>query len=199
MSLKSTMKSVNFKDSDSLCTVLCHVASRNTISRSDMKKKWYNEEDYDFFTLERNYCSKKLRQDGSDTLLDRLLPWDEEDTLDLVALQSQLLEWTAMEICRGLEDRINPAHGNQRAREKKRAMFAVLRMQALLKDRTEHLELAEKIRESSEVNTVNARLFAYAMGLADEEAVKLELQIEPPPTTRRANFFNRVSLRRVSM
>jgi hypothetical protein len=196
---ESIMKSVQFKDSDSLCTILCHVSSRSTSSKGDMRKKWYNEEDYELFTLERNYCSKKLRKDGKDTLLDRALPCDEEDTFDLLGLQSQLLEWTKLEICRGLEARINPAHGNQRARERKQAMFAVLRMQALLRDRTEYLELSDRIRESSEVNTENARMFAYAMGLADEEVVKLELQIAAPTISRRGSIFNRVTSRRASM
>jgi hypothetical protein len=192
------MKSVTFKESDSLSTILCYVLSRNACSRSDMKKKWYNEEDFEFFKLERNYCTTKLRNDEKDTLLDRTLPYDEENTLDLMNLQSKLLEWTKLEICRGLEVRINPAHGNQRAREKKRAIFSVLRMQALLRDRLDFMELAERIRESSEINTENARLFAHAMGLADEEVVKLELQIEPSKTSRRPGFFQALGSKRIT-
>jgi predicted CopG family antitoxin len=189
------MKSVSFQDAGKLCTVLCHVASRSAISKSDVRKTWYNEEDYEYFQIERNYCSTKLRKASQDTILNRILPCDEEETADLTRMQSILLVWTQIEICRGLETRINLAHGNQRAREKRRAIFAILRMQALLKDHTEDEEFSEKVRELSEKNTENARVFAYAIGLADEETVKLELQ-HPPSTSRRITIFNRIGMRR---
>jgi hypothetical protein len=189
------MKSVQFQDADLLCTVLSNISSGNARSRSDVRKTWYNEEDYEYFQIERNYCSTKLRKSSQDTILSAILPCDDEEKVDLVRMKSTLLTWTQIEICRGLETRIDLAHGNQRAREKRRAIFAVLRMQALMKDRTEYEDYSEKVRELSEKNTENARLFAHAIGLADEATVKLDLQ-DPPLISRRTKIFKRIGLRR---
>ena len=108
------MKKVSFKEeSQLLCLEITSLASPELPSPKDSKKRWYTDEDYAYFAVERNYCSFMMRKTGKDTLLDFVLPCGDDALINTKTLQSQLFEWEELEICRGLEIKIIRSHRYQ--------------------------------------------------------------------------------------
>jgi hypothetical protein len=174
------MKQVRFQNDDLLCNAMYDSSATTIVSRNDIKKRWYTEDDYAFFQLEGSYCCMRLRKLGQDKLLERILPCANHDTpIDPMTLKSNLLEWTELEICRGLETHINVSHKNERVRARAKAIHSILRIQALSRDRLNHEDYSRVLREISEKLTESAKEFAKAMALADEKSVQLELKRQP--------------------
>ena len=193
------MKQVRFPNDDLLCHVMNASSTPSIISRNDIKKRWYTQDDYAFFELEGSYCCMRLRKIGQDKLLDRVLPCTDHDkmTMDPLTVASDLLEWTELEICRGLETHINISHKNQRARARARAIHSILRIQAMSRDELNHDDYIKIIKEISEKYTKSAREFAKAMALADERAVQWELKQCQTFVSNHVSILTRLLPRRI--
>jgi hypothetical protein len=175
------MKQVRFPCDDILCHVINYSSTPSILSRNDIKKRWYTQDDYALFKLEGSYCCMRLRKSGHDKLLDRvmMITCDDTNVVDPMTIQSNLLEWTELELCRGLETLCNVSHKKERARARARTIYSILRIQALSRDQGNYEDYVNEIRDISEHCTKSAREFAKAMALADEKAVQLELKRQP--------------------
>jgi hypothetical protein len=124
------MKKVTFNDSRLLDIEIPDTLSPKTTRPKDIKKGWYTQEDFEYFIIERHHRSVKIRSIGKDHLLDRVLTSHGGALIDIMTVQMNLLKWTELEACRGLEMKINYLHRDQRLEEQKRALFALLKIQA---------------------------------------------------------------------
>jgi hypothetical protein len=183
-----SQKKVTFNDSQLLEIEIPDTSSPKTTRPKDIKKGWYTQEDYEYFTIERHYRSVRIRSIGKDHLLDRVLTSHGGALINIMTVQMNLLEWTVLEVCQGLEMKINYLHRYQRLEEQKRALFAVLKIQACTRGKTKCKDYGEELRESSEKHADSAKIFARAIAKADERAVELEL--------RAPKIANKISLLR---
>ena len=138
---------------------------------------------------ERNYCSFMMRKTGKNKPLDCVLPYGDDALINTKTLQSKLFEWAELEICRGLEIKINRSHRYQRIEEQRRAIYIELKTQFNLKGNTMGENCWEEVRKLSEKCTASAKLFARAIADADEKAVELERR--PPSITRETSLLRR--------
>jgi hypothetical protein len=166
------MKKVTFQKSELHCLEITGIEPPVLSCTKNSKKKWYTQNDYEAFAIERDYYAFKIRKNGKDKLLDSVLPCGENPLIDTKTLESKLYEWAELDYCRGLEMKVNRAHRCQRMEEQRRAICAVLKMQTRLKGDEENY--LEKLRETSEKYSVSATLFARAIADADEKAVQGE-------------------------
>jgi hypothetical protein len=137
-----------------------------------------------------------MRKAGKDRLLESILPCGDDALLDTMTLRSKLFEWSELEICRGLEIKINRAHRYQRMEEQRRVIYAVLKSQARAKDNTMCESYWEMIRESSERHTASAKIFAREIAFADQKAVESELK--PSLMKRKNSIIRRLLTKRTS-
>jgi hypothetical protein len=126
-------------------------------------------QDVERFKEQSKVISKELRLLRKDRLLHGTIQSPGEDILESQEVQAKLIHWSMkIGMGRGLERWICPIQGLQRSKERRRAICAVLRVQALLLSRVEADVISEQIRSISEECTVNAKQFAHTMGIADE-------------------------------
>ena len=167
------MKKVTFQN---VCTKIIEIVAPPLLSQKEIKKRWYTQEDYNNFSIERDFCSMKIRSMEKAKLLDEVLPCGVGALIDMETLQSKLFDWTELEMCRGLEMKVNVTHRKQRIKEQRSATLAVLSTQESIREGASYELSCESIRRSSEKYTASARLFAQAIAKADERAVKLEVK-----------------------
>jgi hypothetical protein len=169
------MKKVRFDEKCILHEINRHAHSE-LASRKIVKRRWYTQEDYDEFALDRSYCTFKLRHTGKDTLLDNVIPCGDGALVDSMTLRSKLFEWTEIGICRGLEMKINRSHRYQRSEERRKAIYAVLKLQDRLRVKTDCKNYCEIIRASYEKYSEGAKIFAREMAHVNEKCIELELK-----------------------
>jgi hypothetical protein len=184
------MKQVRF-DEAVPCQVINATSYSYLPSQKNVKKCWYTQEDYDHFAFDRSYCTFILRKVGKDKLLDSLLPYDDSALIDVMAMRSKLHEWTDIGVCRGLEVRINRSHRYQRLEEQRKAIYAVLKLQARLRVETKCENYHEIIRESYERYSESAKIFAREMACADENCI-LELEMKEPVIMKKGSILRRL-------
>jgi hypothetical protein len=132
------MKKVTFQNSELLCHEITDVESSVLSCTKYNKKKWYTQNDYEDFAIECDYYAFKFRQNGQGKLLDSVLPCGDSSLIDTKTFKLKLYEWVELEFCRGIEIKVNRAHRYQRMGEKRRAIYAVLKMQARFKGDAVH-------------------------------------------------------------
>ena len=105
------VKRVSFRDLDDTRTI----PSRSDLSAEDFISQWYSADDFSAFKLTARMISIQARQSGFSALLEHALHFDfsEDDPLIMWSRSGNLR--------RGLEQSVNPEHGETMREEKKRA------------------------------------------------------------------------------
>jgi hypothetical protein len=165
------MKSVRFHELQTVFMLNNGIAERFENSKCDIENRWYSSRDIERFKDESKLVSKELRLFRKDRLLNGTVPTAGKNIFDAHQAEIKLIHWAVnVGMGRGLERWICPSQGLQRARERRKSILAVLRVQSLMVTRVEKDAFMEQIRTVSELCTENAKCFARLLGIADEAA-----------------------------
>jgi hypothetical protein len=164
------MKSVRFKENNSLVTLISEIKNRIDISQQEFEGTWYSRNEFKNFRKDCITEAKVLYQSGQWHILDESFELLNDNSIpsenvEMDDSQFLLILWSMTDF-RGLEAWGNSTRNAKKhlLRRRKLSMEVVLEAQRLLRNDT---SADEKLRLISKSVTLQSRKFARKMGIAD--------------------------------
>jgi hypothetical protein len=154
------------EDASKLAVVVAFIPSVNDFTDHEIRTIWFDEEAFHTFKT----TAKQIALQARRFRFDELIISDYEGSQDA----DPLLKWARHgHSRRGLEQWVNPSHGDRRLCIKEMTLQAVLNLQHALRQQSEDKEvIVDELANVSRKYSMNAAAFAERLGRADAYAVR---------------------------